>query len=109
MSDFTIGENDLLPSISAQLVDEAGDPVSLASATVKFHMRQGIAVAKVDAAAVIVDAPTAMVRYDWIAADTDTPGEYEAEFEVTFTTGTKPLTFPNTTEKLSILVTAELA
>ncbi len=108
MADFIVGEGDLLPSITAQLVDENSDPVPLTGATVKFHMKQGVTV-KVNAAATIVDAPTAMVQYDWVTADTDTAGEYEAEWEVTYTVGAKTLTFPNTEEKLSILVTTELA
>src|SRR5678810_810097 len=101
MADFTISAGDLLPVIQAQLVDENGDPVSLASATVKFHMKQGALTPKVNAVATIVDAPTGMVKYDWVTADTDTAGEYDAEFEVTFTAGTKPLTFPNTATKIS--------
>ena len=108
MTDFTVGQGDLLPAISAQLVDENGDPVDLTDATCKFHMSKG-GVVKVDAAATIVTPATGIVRYDWVTADTDEAGEYDAEWEVTYTTGTKPLTFPNTATKLSILVTSELA
>lgn len=108
MPDFTIGQNDLLPSIEATLVDENSAPVSLSSATLKFHMGISGQALKVNASATIVDPALGTVRYDWTDGDTDTAGTYEAEWEVTYTAGTKPLTFPNTTAKLSILITEEL-
>ncbi len=56
--------------------------------------RTGETTAKVDAPAVIEDADNGIVYYSWDAADTDTIGSYEAEFEVTFTGG-EIETFPN--------------
>jgi hypothetical protein len=49
---------------------------------------------KVSAAATVNNAAGGDVQYDWIVGDTDTPGAYIGEFEVTFGSG-KPETFPN--------------
>lgn len=96
MADFTIKANDRLPSIQATL------SADLSTATgVNFIMKsaQGNTI-KVNAAATIVSSaapPTgSVVRYDWIAADTATPGSYQAEWQVTWTGGKKQ-TFPTLT------------
>jgi Rib/alpha/Esp surface antigen-like repeat protein len=41
----------------------------------------------------VVDAETDRVSYAWQAGDTDTPGDYMAEWEVTYEDGKKK-TFP---------------
>ena len=51
-------------------------------------------ITKVDASASIVTPAAGTVQYDWDAADTDTIGSYQAEFEVTYVDGTIE-TFPN--------------
>ena len=109
MADFTIGQNDLLPIISAVLTNESGTPVNLTGATVSFHMSAANGTPKVNEAAVIDSPAAGTVHYDWAVGDTDEAGLFDAEWEVIFTTGTKPLTFPNTATKISVQVTEELA
>ena len=90
-----------------QLLDSAGAPVNVTSATVKFvMMAQGGSVPKVNAAGSIVDGPTGIVGYTPIAADTDTAGSYTAEWEIVFSSGAKQ-TFPDPGYN-TVTVTADL-
>jgi hypothetical protein len=92
---FFIKQNDTSPAFKATLKDGLDAAVDLTGASIRFHMRPtGDTTAKVDATAVIEDADNGVVYYNWVAADTDTIGSYEAEFEVTFTGG-EIETFPN--------------
>lgn len=97
MADFEIKAHDRLPSIRAQLLTEADEtPVDLTGASsVRFVMTTAVgAVSKVSAAAVIeTPATLGIVRYDWLAADTNLPGKYLGEWEVTWVGGKKQ-TFP---------------
>lgn len=105
MSDFTMKANDTLPSIAATLSRE-DDPqeLNLTGATVHFVMRgSNAASAKLDKLATIVNAEAGQVRYDWAGGDTQVPGEYRAEWEVTFSDGSRQ-TFPTRTyHTISIL------
>jgi hypothetical protein len=97
MADVTLKAHDRLPSIQAVL-SSAGGPVDLSAATgVNFIMKaaQGNTV-KVNAAATIISPSGGVVRYDWLAVDTDTPGSFQAEWQVTWTGGKKQ-TFPTLT------------
>ena len=91
---FTIKQNDTSPALQATLKDANGDAVDVTGATIRFHMRDDEGTVKVDAAGAIVTAASGIIEYNWLAADTDTVGVYEAEFEVTYADSTVE-TFPN--------------
>lgn len=102
MADFYIKRNDTSPGLEYTL----SPATVLTGATVRFHMFASNGVEKVDAAATIEDAVNGIVRYGWVAADVDTLGTFNAEFEVTFADGTIT-TYPNT-KHLVILITPDL-
>lgn len=92
---FYVKQNDTSPAMLATLQDADGNAVNVTGATVRFHMRAvGSTTVVVDEAATIVTAADGIVRYDWQAADTDTIGSYQAEFEVTYADSSVE-TFPN--------------
>lgn len=96
MSDFYWKQHDTYPQIRVQLFDSAGTPIDITSSSINFIMRTvpGTAAPKVNASATIVDAPNGIVGYTPIGANTDTVGDFMAEWQVTFPGGAKQ-TFPN--------------
>lgn len=93
---FTIKEGDTQPSLEAFLKDENRQPRDLTNAAgVRFHMKNvSTQDVTVDASAQIISASDGRVLYQWQSGDTDKPGRYEAEFEVTYDSGGTE-TFPN--------------
>lgn len=93
--DFVTKKGDEEPPIEATLEDADGNPKDLTNAdSVSFHMKDPRKdTAKVDKPGSITDAANGEVRYSWDAEDVDTTGEYEAEFEVTWSDGDTE-TFP---------------
>jgi hypothetical protein len=109
---FKIKRNDLARSLQLSLyyVGEPGTPAQDVAAAntglsarlaaqgtvVRFLMKKAdapaTAAAKVKRSAVVVDAATRTLRYDWALGDTDTSGVYRGEFEVT--ANGRPETFP---------------
>lgn len=104
--DFFIKRGDTLPKLRKNLVSADGTNPDITGGSVVLIMSlPGATTPKVNrAACTIVDGPTALVEYPWIAADTNTAGEYEAEFEVN-KAGIE--TFPNP-RKMTIVVTEDL-
>jgi phage baseplate assembly protein gpV len=93
--DFYLTANDTSPAIAYQLLDGNGAAVSLTGAAVEFHMwGPGAAAAKINAAATITDAALGKVSYTFTAPNTDTPGDYLARWQVTFSGGAIQ-SFPN--------------
>lgn len=91
---FYIKQNDTRPRYVATLLDNFGEPdqapINLTNATsVKFLMRStgNAGSPKVTAAAAITSAASGIVTYTWVAGDTDTIGEFDVEFEITWSDG----------------------
>jgi len=108
---FQMGKGDQLPSLIIQAttrVDGQTVPLpGLAGGSVVFTMKAEGGSVKINrAGATIVDAANAILRYDWQAIDTDTPGEYDTEFELTI--AGKKLTVPNGPRKIKVRVTEDL-
>ncbi len=72
-----------------------------------FHLKSLAGTTAVNAAAAIDNAATGIVSYAWGLTDTATPGDYLAEFEVTWTGGKKQ-TFPSP-GYVTVYVSPELA
>ncbi len=105
---FYIKQNDTAPIILVSLKDGNDAVVSLTGASAIFKMRPvGQSTVKTNAAAIIHNADSGQVRYEWVAADTDTIGSYEAEFQVTFSDG-KIETFPNS-DFIRITITDDIS
>jgi len=95
VSIFYIKENDTSPALRAVLKDSDGVAVDLTGASVRFHMRNtSNNNVVVDKAATIVTAASGIVAYNWQADDITVVGQFEIEFEVTFSDGGIQ-TFPN--------------
>jgi hypothetical protein len=88
---FYIKQNDTSPALLYELVPQ---PDSVAGASVVFNMRSGTNV-KVNRGSGSVESSNPItLRYDWVVGDTDTVGEYEGEFEITYSDGSVG-TWPN--------------
>lgn len=94
--DYFVKRGDDSPAITSTLYDAAGDPVNLTGATVRFFMskRGSDSTTVAGNGEIADDETTGVVSYEWQEGDTDDPGDYEAEWEVTFAGGAKQ-TFPN--------------
>ena len=57
----------------------------------------------IDQPMTIVDEENGVVRYDWQSGDTDTPGTYYVEFEVTYQ-DLSVETFPNNTNETVLII-----
>lgn len=84
---FTIKRNDTRPILVRQLLDGSDVPIPLGTAAaVRLVMRiSGAATGDpplFKKTCVITNAAQGIVEYRWVAADTATPGSYEAEFEI---------------------------
>lgn len=95
MADFIIKRHDTRPVLEAQIQDATGAAVDLTGCTVRFLMLSTAGgQPKINAACAIIDPTVGKVRYIWHEGDTDTSGDYYAEFEVTFPDGSV-YTVPN--------------
>jgi len=84
--------NDLQPYYYAEIKDADGNPVNIAGAAIVCTMKGSAGTLKIDrqsAGINITDGPNGKFEYRWQAGDTDTPGKYYIEFEVTPAAGGK--------------------
>lgn len=108
---FSIKRNDTSPAIEYQLQDADGNAVDITGYTdVRYLMTpSGSDTLTVDDDTAgnvsVTDASAGKVKYEWQAADTDTPGYYEAEWEVEYSDGTKE-TFPNS-DYIYVIITTD--
>lgn len=93
MSTFTIKKGDLIPALTATLMQQVGTaaqtPIDLTTASsLKFAMRDhSTGVVKFDAAATIVTPSAGTVKYTWAGTDTDTAGVYDCEWQIVWPSG----------------------
>lgn len=108
LTDFYIKQNDTREPVIATCQDENGAAEDLTGATVKFHMTGPVpaTTSKVNSAGALVDAANGVVKYQWIAADTNTAGDFNAEFQITFSDA-RVKTYPNTAN-FTVHVTPDL-
>lgn len=115
MTDFFIKRNDTLPRIESLLKYSDGKPVSLVGAQqVQFVYKlvrplgslsePNSAVVKIGT---ILDAQQGKVAYQWLPGDTTTPGQYQAEWRITFAGGGQ-LTIPNDGTHITIQIVSSL-
>jgi hypothetical protein len=93
-----IKHNQREPRLRARIVDSSGVAVNLSGAVgVTFSMRSGRDLTNKIASqpAVITDAPEGRIEYQWRAGDTDTLGNFNAEFLVNWGNGVTEI-FPTT-------------
>jgi hypothetical protein len=93
---FFIKQNDNTPRLDVALQDDKGRPVDLTGATTVFHMRNSADdTLKIDGGSTTILAATrGELRYSWTVANTNTAGNFEAEFQVTYP-DTTIQTFPD--------------
>ena len=93
---FYIKQNDTRPELDVFLRDDKDRTINGTGATVKFNMRNASDnTVKVNNGSVTtVSSTSGRVKYSFSAADTDTAGNFDGEFEVTFVGG-QVETFPN--------------
>jgi len=90
-------KGDTGPPLRRTLIENAtGLPLDLTGASAKFIMTEADKqTGKIDAP-MIIETPVSsgVVRYDWAAGDTDTPGDFPSEIQVTLLSG-EIVTFPS--------------
>jgi len=93
---FYIKQNDTRPELDVFLRDDKDRTINVTGATVKFNMRNASDnTVKVNNGSVTtVSSTSGRVKYSFSASDTDTAGNFDGEFEVTFVGG-QVETFPN--------------
>ena len=93
---FYIKQNDSRPELDVYLRDDKDRSINITGATVKFNMRAASDnTIKINNGSVTTVSSTAgRVKYSFTTTNTDTSGNFDGEFEVTFVGG-QVESFPN--------------
>jgi hypothetical protein len=105
---FFIKKGDDTPTLDVALQDNKGRRVNIAGATTVFHMRNSAdETVKISSGAVsVLSSSSGEVRYSWTTSNTNTAGNFQGEFQVTFSGGAIQ-TFPND-EYIDIIITDDI-
>jgi hypothetical protein len=108
MADFIIQKGTTRPILNSTLTYSDGSTVNLTGATVKFVMRPVTATAPTTSAGATITSATspATVQYTFTAVDTQSAGQFQAQWAVTFGDGST-MNFP-TDGYLEVSVTEDL-
>ena len=106
---FYIKQNDTRPELDVFLRDDKDRTINVTGATVKFNMRNASDnTVKVNLGSVTTVSSTAgRVKYSFSSAETDTSGNFDGEFQVTFVGG-QVETFPND-GYIKVIITDDVA
>lgn len=84
---ITIKQGDTFPTLRAYLQQADSKPIRLNGCSVRFIMIDKDGTNIIDSLADVMNEDEGYVRYNWATVDTKDPGEYKAEFEITFQNG----------------------
>jgi len=99
---FTMKTGDTAPILQATFTDANGSAVSITGATVKLIVANLAGSVVMNKSMSIFNGAGGIAEYEWQAGDTDTPGTYKVEFEVTYATG-EVESFPNTGYEMLVI------
>lgn len=110
---FNIKKGDTHKPLAVQLkykTSDGSDGVDLDGATVKFYMRlRDRRTLKIDGGSCdITNEGNGYVQYQWADADVDTEGIYEGEFVVIHAVTSYEETFPDTKNRIIIIIHEEM-
>jgi len=110
IEEFYIKKNDLQPDYHAQIKDGDGMVVEITGATIRCTMQNArtgaLKIDRQDTGINISDGINGKFEYQWQSGDTDTPGKYYIEFEITPTAGGK-FTVPASYEDRAVVIVLE--
>lgn len=88
MSDIELIRNDVGFDIEFEVDDADGVDVDLTDSTVKFKMwKAGASTCKINSSCTLTTPAEGKCKYTVQSDDLDTAGDYEAELEITYTSG----------------------
>lgn len=88
MADIELIRNDVGFDIEFEINDADGVDVNLTDSTIKFKMwKPGVATCKINGSCTITDASKGECKYTVLTDDLNTAGNYDAELEITYTSG----------------------